>query len=68
MSVEFKDPQKSPYCIPNRAEDVDVCSRRDLASIALILSRSETLTHSLPGEPLLQPVSVQGKSQGAVKL
>lgn len=42
MGVEFKDPQKSPYCIPNRAEGVDVRSRRDLAGIALILSCSET--------------------------
>lgn len=42
MGVEFKDPRKSPYCIPNRAEVVDVGSHRDLAGIALILSYSET--------------------------
>lgn len=42
MGVEFKDPRKSPYCIPNRAEVVDVRSRRDLAGVALIPSCSET--------------------------
>ena len=68
MDVEFKDPRKSPYCIPSRAEVVDVRSRRDLAGVALILSCSETPSSIACLERLSQSVSVQGKSQGSVKL
>lgn len=69
MGDEFKDPRKSSYCIPNRAEVVDVRSRRDLAGVALIPSCSETPSSIACLERFSHSqYQFRASSQGSVKL